>query len=208
MAIRTVAETAPRRKIDPALYLDSSDEALMALFQAGDALAFYALLERHTGMVWKIARQFFGPRADMDDLVQDITLSLWQNKSAWKPGIARFSTWLYRVASNKCIDLLRQKQVLTHDGISPDDLVARTLGAEDNLVRHQQAEEIQRLLAELPLSQKLALTLYYYEEAGIGQIAERLEISELAARSLLKRGKQKLRSLIAEQPSQSGLAFY
>lgn len=207
MAIRTVAETAPRRKIDPALYLESSDEALMALFQAGDALAFYALLERHTGMVWKIARQFFGPRADMDDLVQDITLSLWQNKSAWKPGIARFSTWLYRVASNKCIDLLRQKQVLTHDGIAPDDLVARTPGAEDNLVRHQQAEEMQRLLAELPLSQKLALTLFYYEEAGISQIAERLEISELAARSLLKRGKQKLRSLIASQPTHQYLTY-
>lgn len=208
MAIRTVSVAEPRRKVDPALYLESSDDALMAMFQSGDALAFYALLERHTGMVWKIARQYFGPRADIDDLVQEITLTLWQNKSAWTPGQARFSTWLYRVASNKCIDMLRQKRVLIHDGILPDEIISRDAGAESHMVRQQQAAEMQRLLAELPLSQKLALTLYYYEEAGVPQIAQRLKVTEMAARSLLKRGKQKLRALMDTTPVKNLLTNY
>jgi RNA polymerase sigma-70 factor (ECF subfamily) len=169
----------------------------MEMFQAGDALAFYALLERHAGMVWKIARQYFGSAAEIDDLVQDLTLTLWQNKNAWKPGAARFSSWLYRVASNKCIDMLRQKRIPAHNGVAPDDLMALSPNAEDRVVSQQQAKQMQDLLAELPLNQKLALTLYYYEDASLPQIAERLNVSELAARSLLKRGKQNLRELMS-----------
>ncbi len=198
MAIRTVTGSVPRRKIDPALYLESSDEALMALFQEGDALAFYALLERHTGMVWKIVRHYFGACAEFDDLVQEITLTLWQSKASWKPGAARFSTWLYRVASNKCIDLVRQKHVPIKDDAVTDDIVSKEDGAEDIIVRKQQAEQLKRLLAELPLSQRLALTLFYYEDAALADIASRLGVTELAARSLLKRGKQKLRSLLGQ----------
>lgn len=199
MAVRPAGHS-PGRKIDPSLYLESPDEALMDMFREGDALAFYALLERHAGMVWKIARQYFGASAEIDDLVQDLTLTLWQNKNAWKPGAARFSSWLYRVASNKCIDMLRQKRLPAHHGMLPDDVMAYDPSAEDRVESQQQARQMRDLLAELPLNQKLALTLYYYEEASLPQIAERLKVSELAARSLLKRGKQNLRELM---PSRS-----
>ena len=198
MAIRSAGHL-PARKTDPSLYLDSSDEMLMEMFQKGDALAFYALLERHVGMVCKIARQYFGPKAEIDDLVQDLTLTLWQNKNAWKHGSARLSSWLYKVASNKCIDMLRQKRIPTHDGIVPDNIMAHDPSAEDRVASQQQAKQMQGLLAELPVSQKLALTLYYYEEASLHQIAKRLDVSELAARSLLKRGKQNLRGLMARE---------
>lgn len=194
MAVRIAG--SPAKRLDPAFYLGASDEALMEAFQAGDALAFHALLERHTGMIWKLARQYFGPKAETDDLIQDLTLTLWQKRDAWKPGIAQFSTWLYRVVSNRCIDVVRQKQILSHDGILPDHIATKSPSAEDNVERRQLADQMSGLLNELPLNQKRALTLFYYEDATVPQIASRLSVSELAARSLLKRGKQKLRTMM------------
>lgn len=195
MVVR-IAGTPPSARPDAQFYLGSTDEALMRAFQNGDALAFHALLERHTGMLWKIASQFFGPRADIDDLIQDLTLTLWQKKGAWQSGQAQFSTWLYRVAYNRCIDISRKKQPLSHDGAVPDYIAANSPTAEDQIVHRQQAEEMSRLLKELPDNQRRALQLFYYEEATVPQIAGRLSVSELAARSLLKRGKQNLRTLL------------
>lgn len=195
MAVR-IAGSSPATRPDPAFYLGSSDEVLMQAFQSGDALAFHALLERHTGMLWKLARKYFGQAAEIDDLIQDLTLTLWQKRDAWKPGAAQFSTWLYRVASNRCIDVLRQKQVLSHDGILPDHIATSSISAEANVERRQLSDHLGKLLAELPGNQKMALELFYYEEASVPQIASRLRVSELAARSLLKRGKQKLRTLM------------
>lgn len=196
MAVR-IAGSPPASRPDTEFYLNATDDALMAAFQSGDALAFYALLERHTGMIWKLARQYFGPKAEVDDLTQDLTLTLWQKRDAWKPGTAQFSTWLYRVVSNRCIDIVRQKQILSHDGILPDHLASHTSSAEENVERRQLADQMSGLLSELPASQKTALTLFYYEDASLPQIASRLKVSELAARSLLKRGKQKLRTMMA-----------
>lgn len=195
MVVR-IAGTPPSVRPDPQFYLGSTDDALMLAFQNGDALAFHALLERHTGMLWKIAGQFFGPKTDIDDLIQDLTLTLWQKKDAWQPGAAKFSTWLYRVASNRCIDLVRQKRIASHDGILPDYVPTGLPSAEDRIVERQQAEEMKRLLKELPDNQRRALQLFYYDEATVPQIAGRLDVSELAARSLLKRGKQNLRTLM------------
>lgn len=195
MVVR-IAKTPPQARQSPQFYLESSDEALMEAFQQGDALAFHALLERHVGMLWKVARQYFGPKAEIDDLIQDLHLTLWQKKDAWQPGVARFSTWLYRVAANRCIDLVRQKRAGVGNCAVPDDLASSLPSAEERIVERQLAEEMTRLLQELPLNQRLALQLYYYEEASVPQIAGELSVTELAARSLLKRGKQTLRTLM------------
>ncbi len=200
MVVRIAGQSSRPARIDPSIYLSSSDESLMQMFQAGDDLAFHALLERHVGLLWRVAKNYFGAAAEIDDLVQDLHLTLWQNKHAWKPGVARFSTWLYRVAANRCIDLLRKRQepgAGTGAELLPDQMLARDPSAEDQIVRRQQAEEMKILLEALPENQKIALQLYYYEDASLPQIAGRLAISEMAARSLLKRGKQGLREKLS-----------
>lgn len=200
MVVRIAGQGSRPHRIDPAIYLSSSDETLMQMFQQGDDLAFHALLERHVGILWRVTRTHFGPTADIDDLLQDLNLTLWQNKQAWQPGMARFSTWLYRVASNRCIDLLRKRQepgAGTGAELLPEQMLARDPSAEDQIVRRQQAEEMKILLETLPENQKIALQLYYYEDASLAQIAGRLAVSEVAARSLLKRGKQGLRERLS-----------
>ncbi len=178
-------------------YASETDESLMAMFQNGDSLAFHFLIERHRGLVWAQVRKFFGPSADIEDIIQDVSLSLWQNRASWKPGIAKFSTWLYRVAANRCIDILRQKREIATDKTF-DHVSSDSASAEDNISGAQLSRHLQSVLATLPAQQKTALHLFYYEDAGIEQICSRMDLSEQAVRSLLKRGKQKLR--LALQP--------
>ena len=197
MAIRPVSslerKAAPLRDYN----LDSVD-ALMELFQSGDALAFHYLIERHRGLVWTQIRKFFGPAADIEDVMQDICLSLWQNRSSWKPGVAKFSTWLYRVVSNRCIDILRQKKEIATDS-SFDHISSSLISAEERMSEMELSKQLIQLLSSLPERQKLALRMFYYEDADITQICARMSLSDQAVRSLLKRGKQKLRLVLQPQ---------
>lgn len=176
-------------------YALDSDETLIDLFQNGDAAAFHYLIERHRGLIWAQVKKYFGPSADGDDIVQDICLSLWKNRMSWKPGIAKFSTWLHRVASNRCIDILRQKREVATDS-SFDHISSSALSAEDRVSESQLSRQLKDMLASLPVQQKIALQLFYYEDAEISQICSRMDLSEDSVRSLLKRGKQKLRTIL------------
>ena len=191
MAVRIASQTN-KKSVDADHYARETDEALMKLFQNGDELAFHFLIERHRGLIWTQVRKFFGHQADMEDIVQDVCLSLWQNRSSWKPGLAKFSTWLYRVISNRCIDLIRQKKEITSDS-NFDHISSSMMSAEDKVSETQLSHQVLQMLAELPVQQKTALRLFYYEDANIDQICDKMDLSDQAVRSLLKRGKQKLR---------------
>ncbi|PZP56744.1 MAG: hypothetical protein DI586_02645 [Micavibrio aeruginosavorus] len=184
--------------------MGQSDEGLMGLFQSGDALAFHYLIERHKGLIRLQVRKYFGRSADMDDILQDVCLSLWQNRMSWKPGLAKFSTWLFRVTANRCIDILRQKKEITTDS-NFDHINSGIMSAEDRIYESQTSNQLMKLLAELPVQQQLALKLFYYEEADINQICQKMSLSDQAVRSLLKRGKQKLRAVIEPAAIQSAL---
>lgn len=173
-------------------YGDAGDEQLMQLFQHGDNLAFRELMERHRGMICQLAQKFFGSKTDMDDIFQDISLTLWQKRDAWTPGIAKFSTWLYRIVTNRCIDLQRQQKAKFKD-ILDEDLISGIASAEDMMSSAQLSSRLISLIGDLPVQQKKALHLFYYEDTGISGICETMNLTEQAVRSLLKRGKQALR---------------
>lgn len=194
MTVR-IASATERKELPDEKYIHESDERLMAFFQSGDALAFHYLIERHRGLIWSQIRKYFGPYGDIEDVMQDVCLSLWQNRSSWKPGIAKFSTWLFRVVSNRCIDILRQKKEISTDS-SFEHISSSIVSAEQVVSDNQTSHQLLKLLADLPEQQKLALQLFYYEEAEIAQICEKMALSDQAVRSLLKRGKQKLRTVL------------
>mgnify|MGYP001457333212 CR=1 FL=1 len=196
MAIRHVPRDQSAAQLVTS-YEDASDEQLMLMFQADDFKAFDVLIHRHTGLVWRVVKQYLGSAHEVEDMIQEVSLSLFQNRAAWQPaGGAKFSTWLYRVAANRCIDILRQKKSIQQDAANSGESVPSSVPSAEEKVAHKQlAKHLSGLLAELPLQQQRALRLYYYEEASMGQIAAKLDVSELAARSLIKRGKQKLREV-------------
>lgn len=195
MAIRHVPRDQSAAQLVTS-YGEASDEQLMLMFQADDFKAFDVLIHRHTGLIWRVVKQYLGSAHEVEDMIQEVSLSLFQNRTAWQPnGGAKFSTWLYRVAVNRCIDILRQKKSIQQDAANSEAVPSSVPSVEERVAHQQLARHLSELLAELPSQQQRALRLYYYEEASMEQIASSLEVSELAARSLIKRGKQKLREV-------------
>lgn len=182
-------------------YNEAPDEQLMFLAQHEDGKAFDVLMLRHTGLVWKLVRQYMGRLTDVDDIYQDICLTVWQKKASWKPDIAKFSTWLYRIVSNRCIDLLRAQRNFIGDDSVLESLESKAPKADDIILNKQIASQLRSCLSLLPEQQRKALMLLYYEDQTIDDICGKMILSEDAVRSLLKRGKQKLRQILPESNS-------
>jgi len=173
-------------------FSDCSDNALISAIQDGDKAAFAELVGRHLDRVWRVARNMLGDDAYAEDVAQEVFLSVWRARDSWRPDGAKFTTWLYKVSINKCIDFTRRKGMASAQ-LSEDIVDQQATDAQKDLERQQQATVLLRAIAALPESQRLAITLYYYEELDVRRIAHELQNTEQGVRSLLKRGRQNLR---------------
>ena len=155
------------------------------------AQAFDALLQRHRGIVLKIAGSYARSAEDRADLAQEIAVQLWRAWPGYDPARS-FSTWMYRIALNTAISFLRgQAQA---DRSVPLDDHADTLagGAAFDPETHERLRLLQRFMATLgPLDR--ALLLLYLEERSGREIAEVLGIGESNVTTRIGRIKQRLR---------------
>lgn len=173
---------------------DESDALLMARIRDGDQAAYRWLVQRHLRRAYALARRLCSSDAEAEDVVQDAFLQVWIRRAQWTDEGARFTTWLYRVITNRCIDLRRRPQGEQLDAVaepadpSPD--------AVSTIHRRQVARRLKDAQAKLPPQQQAALTLFYNEGLSNADIATVLQISVSAVESLLKRARQQLRVLL------------
>jgi RNA polymerase sigma-70 factor (ECF subfamily) len=99
------------------------DDQLLRLIAQHDEPAFRKLVERHIDRAFGLALRILRNAADAEDVVQDSMLKVWTHRGTWQEGKARFSTWLYRVVTNRCLDLRRRPR--TEDMESAPELVNR-----------------------------------------------------------------------------------
>ena len=97
----------------PMTHNDLSDDELLALIGQGQQRAGAVLVERHLSYVLHICRRKLGHEAEAEEAAQDVFTSVWKNAANWQPGQAKVSTWLYRIAVNRCIDILRRRRPTT-----------------------------------------------------------------------------------------------
>ena len=171
------------------------DARLVAAYAAGDQDAARRLIEVHAPRLLRLAKRMLNDQAEAEDVVQEAMLRLWNNAANWRAGEARVSTWLYTVASNLCTDRLRKRRRQ-----SGDEVPEVADGAPSALARLQQADRAQALdaaLADLPDTQRLAVTLRHLEELGNPEIAEIMHVSVEAVESLIARGKRGLKARLA-----------
>ncbi|WP_137392364.1 RNA polymerase sigma factor [Rhodoligotrophos defluvii] len=178
----------------------ASDEALLAKVAAGDRRAFTMLMQRHGGRVRGLALAFSGRAADADDITQDVFLLLWRRPDAWRPGPASFTTWLYRVVVNRCLDLARRQRLRRWlpfgAAVEPPD---ERPSALDALGGREDLAATARLIRSLPQKQRLALLLAIQGERSNAEIGGILGISEGAAEQLLVRARRTLRSRMSRE---------
>ena len=160
----------------------------------GDREAFRALYEAHKDRVYSIAFHFFHADADAAaEVTQQVFLKLMRDVTRFR-GDAAFSTWLYRLVVNACVDRTRGRR---HDAAGQDPSVLETHPApaashEETFARHQVAASVQQAIASLPAKLRAAILLRYFEELSYADIATALNCSIGTVASRLSRGHRLL----------------
>jgi RNA polymerase sigma-70 factor (ECF subfamily) len=180
------------KAVRPLHFVDDSDEALMVRAGTGDRAACQLLVERHLGRIVAFAHRTLRNGSDAEDVAQDVFLRVWAAAPRWKIGTARFTTWLYRVAMNACLDRIAKKRETTADDL-PEMVDPRP---EPSAAVHnsQVAYHVGAALAALPETQRIALTLCHYQGLRNAEAADVMGVSVEALESLLARGRRTLRA--------------
>jgi RNA polymerase sigma-70 factor (ECF subfamily) len=172
------------------------DEALLARVASGEPAAVRALVARKLPRLLSLAQRMLGESAEAEDVAQETFVKAWKQAGAWRPGGARFDTWLHRVALNLCYDRLRRRREVTmeapperpDEGPAPD----RGLEAADT------ARRVAAAMAALPDRQREAVTLCHYQDLSNIEAAELMGVSVEALESLLARGRRTLRAALSD----------
>jgi RNA polymerase sigma-70 factor (ECF subfamily) len=169
----------------------SDDELLIQIKHNDNQRAFAILMGRYKDKVKGLAFRLLYNSEAAEDAMQDVFCTVWRTREKWDiDGAAQFSTWIYRVTVNRCVDVKRKMrpQVDINDiELAHDDQT------DLRMRQNELAGAIRSLLADLPTNQALALRMYYLEDKTIPDIASDMGKSELSVRSMIKRGKAGLR---------------
>lgn len=172
------------------------DEALLCRIAAGDQAAIQAMVARKLKRMLALAQRMLGDPAEAEDVAQEVFLRVWRHAARWKPGAARFDTWMHRVAMNLCYDRLRRRRETLM--AEPPDQADPGAGPERGLEAADTGRRVEAAMARLPGRQKEAIVLCHYQELGNIEAAAVMEISVEALESLLSRGRRALRAALAD----------
>lgn len=170
------------------------DDDLLALMQEDDTEAYRKLVQRHIDRAYALALRILRNAADAEDITQEAFVKAWIRRHDWQSGRAKFSTWMYRVIMNACIDHLRGPRNECLDDVpEPQDT---TIDVVADLHRREVFAKLDEAMQKLPIQQRAVIALSYHENMSSKDIAEVMGSSISAIDSLLKRGRQRLRDLL------------
>jgi RNA polymerase sigma-70 factor (ECF subfamily) len=178
------------------------DLELMLRIRRGDAESFEALVARHRAPLISFFLRMVRDRALAEDLAQEVFLRVYKARERWRPD-AKFSTWLYRVATNLALNAIRDakgkvSRTAPGDGDGEgEDEVARLSdpqpGAEERIMLSDRERIIRQAVESLPANQRAAVILHKYQDVDYRQIAKILGVTQSALKSLLFRAYEALR---------------
>ncbi len=195
-----VARAATREAIR---VIDDPDHDLVKRWQAGDEGAFEQLVRRHEKKVFRLLLRMMGNREEAEDVAQETFLSLHRHGHRFR-GDARFSTFVYRVASNAALNRRRtlgrnraRIQKLAVRQAAGDDLPHAPRDPEDATIGVELSAQVRLALESLKPSLRLPVLLYDIEGLAYGEIAKILGVAEDTVKSRIHRARQALRVQLA-----------
>lgn len=193
-----VETTQPGRTPD-----DAEDIRLMGLVGRGDTVAFEQLIERHQTLVVGTVGRMLANVGDAEDISQQVFIRVWKSANRYTPK-AKFTTWLLKITRNLVFNEMRRRKrhallplQVSAEGDErplPDE---RAVSPDAALLEEELNAAIQTAIGELPESQRMAVVLRRYEELSYEQIADVLDQSVPAVKSLLFRARTELRAKLA-----------
>lgn len=169
----------------------------MLRFQAGEEAAFEELVRRHQRPVFNLVRRYLSDSALAEDASQEVFLRVYRAKMSYRPA-AKFSTWLYRIAVNYCLNQLRARKAEATAAATADPPAAEDIAAPDGAIHEAEIREaVRRAIAELPEAQRMAVVLARFHAMSYEEIAEAMDVSVPAVKSLLFRARENLKERLA-----------
>jgi RNA polymerase sigma-70 factor (ECF subfamily) len=187
--------------------LAARDLELMLRVKEGDTEAFAALVEIHQHRVVGTVAKMLGDDAEAEDVAQQVFVRVWRSAGRYEP-TAKFTTWLFTILRNLVFNELRRRkrhpvtsldQPLHPDDERPRDTAdTRAKTPEATLLDGEMMTAIQRAIDELPETQRLAVIMRRYDETPYEEIAEVLDLTVPAVKSLLFRARTELREKLKQ----------
>jgi RNA polymerase sigma-70 factor (ECF subfamily) len=184
------------------------ESQLINRIQEGDQKAFRLLVEKHQEMVVNTCFSIVHSRADAEDIAQDVFLEVFRTSGNFR-GDSKLSTWLYRIATNRSLNFIRNKkrkgffetfEDAFSSGRNRDNEISGNHAdqPDQNITGQQRKDMLHHAIDKLPEKQRVAFTLNKYEELPYLQIAEIMEISLSSVESLIHRAKKNLQKQLYE----------
>ncbi|MBX3581796.1 MAG: sigma-70 family RNA polymerase sigma factor [Rhizobiaceae bacterium] len=175
------------------------DDHLLLRIASGEQAALARVIERHGRGLRLFAARLLGGMSDAEDVVQDVFVAVWKNAARFDPAKGRATTWLYRIAANRCIDIRRRRSFRAFLGLDamPDETAVEEPGAERLVGARQELALVRSGLMDLPERQRMALLLRSIADMDVAEIAAVMGTSVGSAEQLLVRGRRALRDHMA-----------
>jgi RNA polymerase sigma-70 factor (ECF subfamily) len=174
---------------------ERSDPELLALAAAGGEEAFADLVRRHQDKVLALAYRYSRDRQDAEDLAQEIFFKVWRHARSFR-GESQFSTWLYRLAVNTCLNFKQREKSRPTPQPLDGHFASGSPPAGDELVAADRESLLRSALASLPARQKMALALASFADRSYEEIAAVMDVSVPAVESLLFRARKNLAAIL------------
>lgn len=190
--------------------MTTNDQILINQIIEGDAKAFTELVNRYKDLVFTLALRMLKNREEAEEVSQDTFIKIYKSLHKFK-GDSKFSTWIYKVAYNSCLDQIKKNKKFQND-VEINEFTEHQVKTIDNafdvLVEEERNQLIRDCLHLLPSDDSFLLTLYYFEEQSLDEIANIVGLTPNNVKVKLFRSRKKLASILKEHLEPEIIEYY
>lgn len=186
------------------------DQYYIDLVVKGNTNSFATLVDRYKDMVYTLALKMLNNKEEAEEIAQDTFIKIYNALNKFK-GESKFSTWVYKVTYNTCLDALKKKKKINNVSYIEDFSEHQTKALEgilDSIDEKEKNQAIQECLEELPSEEAFLLTLYYFDDQSVEEIAKVMNNSEANIKVKLFRTRKKLASILKKRLEPEMLDYY
>ena len=167
----------------------------------GDTKAFQQLVERYKNLVFTLSIKMLKNREEAEEVSQDVFVKIYQSLNKFK-GDSKLSSWIYKITFHKCLDVIKKNKKFQAD-VELNDYNSAHLESIDNalqtLINEERQQMIRQCINKLPSIDAVLLTMHYFDELTLEEIADIVKLKTNNVKVKLYRARQKLATILNEK---------
>jgi RNA polymerase sigma-70 factor (ECF subfamily) len=192
-------------EINPNFSANAKKDFMLVLrAKDGDQKAYTALMQRYTDSLYFLALKIVNNKDDAMDLTVETFAKAFENIEKYKPDFA-FSTWIFKIATNNCIDFIRKKRlkVVSLQSLTEENrderqfyMISNTLNPEETSIKKEESENLKNILEHLPQRYRTLIILKYYDEKSYEEISQQLDLPLGTVKAQLSRARELMSNIM------------